>query len=489
MALPKPTARVFRGTVAYAAGGVIQRTIGFFLLPLYARVLSTAEYGQIGVLMTLVVGLTTLLGLGLETAVFRTYVQLRGQPGDLQRFVNSVGAFAVFAPLAVASLIAIAGAPLLERVFDIPRWAVTMGFLGAALYVSATVIPLAMLRAQERLRDYVRLSMAYVVATVGLTVLLVVVLRWGVLGWMLAFAGASAVLLVIGLLMLDHRWTIGVDWKQVSAALAFGLPMIPHALAQWGLSLSDRAILGAFLPSTDVGIYYVAYQFGLPISVIAIALSQAVQPLYAQASIDHARQAQLAPAASTQVLTTALLTMVVLLLGPPAVRGLLPASYAPAASLIPWIALGHGLFGLYFIPMNAVTLLSGRNQWVWLVTVTAALANIGLNLLLVPQFGAAAAAVNTLVGYAILLVGVTAYMYRVTNGPVSLQWSRMGAGLAIVVLTTGAAMLLLPENGPGAVIIRLAVVGIATATLGALGLLGGPLALLRLRRQQPAIKP
>jgi O-antigen/teichoic acid export membrane protein len=489
MALPEPTTRVFRGTIAYAAGGVIQRTIGFLLLPVYARVLTTAEYGQIGVLMTLVVGLTTLLGLGLETAVFRTYVQLREQPGDLKRFVNSVGAFAVVAPLAVAAVLAIAASPLLERVFDVPRWAVTVGFLGAAMYVSATVIPLAILRAQERLRDYLRLSMVYVVATVALTVLLVVLLRWGVLGWMLAFAGAAAILLLTGLLMLGHPWTIRMDWKHVAAALAFGLPMIPHALAQWGLSLSDRAILAAFLPLTDVGIYYVAYQFGLPISVIAIALSQAVQPLYAQASMDHVSRAQLAPAASTQILTTALITMIVVLLGPPAVHAFLPGSYAPAASLIPWIALGHGLFGLYFIPMNAVTLLSGRNQWVWLVTVTAALANIGLNLLFVPRFGAVAAAVNTCVGYAILLIGVTAYMYRVTKGPVSLQWSRIGAGLAIVILATGPAMLLTAENGPGGVIIRLAAIAVVTALFGALGLIGGPLALLRIRRQQPALKP
>lgn len=488
MTLPEPTTRVLRGTVAYAAGGVIQRTIGFLLLPLYARVLSTAEYGQIGVLMTLVVGLAALLGLGLETAVFRTYVRLREQPGELKRFINSVGAFAVIAPLFVAALVAIALSPLLERVFDVPRWAMIVGFLGAALYVSATVIPLAILRAQERLRDFLRLSTVHVVATAGLTLLFVVLLRWGVLGWMLAFAGAATILLVIGLFMLGHRWTIGMDWKHVAAALAFGLPMIPHALAQWGLSLSDRAILGAFLPSTDVGIYYVAYQFGLPISVIAIALSQAVQPLYAEASRDRVRHAQLAPAASNQILTTALLTMIVALLGPPAVRAFLPSSYAPAASLIPWIAVGHGLFGLYFIPMNAVTLLSGRNQWVWLVTVTAALANIGLNLLFVPRFGAGAAAVNTCVGYAILLIGVTAYMYRVTDGPVAFQWSRIGVGGALVILATGSAMLLTAEDVAGGVIIRLAAIAVIIALFAALGLMGGPLALLRIGRHQTAPK-
>jgi O-antigen/teichoic acid export membrane protein len=489
MALPEPTSRVLRGTVAYAAGGVLQRTIGFLLLPLYARVLSTAEYGEIGVLMTLVVGLATLLGLGLETAVFRTYVRLKAQPAELERFVNSVGLFALIAPLFVGTLAAAALSSPIERVFGVPGLAVSVGFLGAALYVSATIVPLALMRAQERLRDFARLSVVYVIATAGLTLLAVVVLGWGALGWMIAFAGASAVLLGTGLIMLGHRWTTRVQWPYVAAALAFGLPMIPHALAQWGLSLSDRAVLGAFLPSTDVGIYYVAYQFGLPISVIAIALSQALQPLYARASLDHAKQGQLATAASNQILATALLTMIVVLLGPPAVRGLLPASYAPAGALIPWIALGQGLFGLYFVPMNTVTLLSGRNQWVWLVTGTAALANIGLNLLFVPRFGAAAAAVNTCVGYAILLAGVTAYMYRVTQGrPVEFQWSRIGVGLALVILFTGSAMLLSGDDVPAGLLVRLGAIAAVSALFATLHLVVGSPALLDGRRES-ASKP
>jgi len=345
MALPQPTTRVLRGTVAYAAASVIQRAIGFLLLPLYARVLTPGEYGQIAVVTTVTAALGTLLGLGLETAVFRTYSRLRDQPRERRRFTNTVGTFTLVAPLLVAALAGLGLSPVIERMFEVPRLAVTLGFLGAALSISATVVPLAILRAQERFGDFIRLSGVQVVVTVGFTLTFVVLLRWGVLGWMLSIVGAAAILLVTGLVVLGHRWTSEMDWRHLTAALAFGLPMIPHALAQWGLSLSDRAILGAFLESSDVGVYYVAYQFGLPISVISIALSQAVQPLYAEASIDDERHSQLAPAASHQFLTTALLTMVVALLGPLAVQALLPSSYAPAASLIPWIASAGGTAG------------------------------------------------------------------------------------------------------------------------------------------------
>jgi O-antigen/teichoic acid export membrane protein len=271
-----------------------------------------------------------------------------------------------------------------------------------------------------------------------------------------------------------------MDGRYLAGALAFGLPMIPHALAHWGLSLSDRAILGAFLQSADVGVYYVAYQFGLPISVIAIALTQAVQPLYAEASITEHRDAELARAASHQALVAAFLTMAVAVLGPPAVHAFLPSEYAPAASFVPWIALGHGLFALYFIPMNAITVLSGRNRWVWVVTVTAALVNVGLNLLLVPRIGATAAAINTAVGYAILLFGVSMYMYRVVERPVTFEWARIGLGLMLIVAASASAMLFNPSDPVLGLVIRGGVVALVIVLFATVGLMKIPSIFARL---------
>lgn len=474
MAPRLPTTRVLRGTITYAAAAVSQRTIGFLLLPLYARVLSPAEYGQIGVLTTITAALGALLGLGLETAVFRSYVRLRDQPVEQTRFINTVGAFVLVVPLVVAVVAAVGLSSPMEAWFNVPRSGVALGFVGAALAIAATVVPLAVLRAQERLRDYVRLSGVQVLVTVGLTFGFVVILRWGVLGWMLALACSAGILLLRGLAVLGHRWSRDLDPRHLAAALAFGLPMVPHALAHWGLSLSDRAILAAFLDSAEVGIYYVAYQFGMPISVIAIALTQAVQPLYAEASLADDRHPELARSASHQVVTTGFLTMAVALLGPPAVLGFLPGSYAAAAPLIPWIALGHGLFGLYFVPMNAITLLSGRNQWVWIVTVTAALANVGLNLLFVPRIGATAAAVNTAVGYAILLVGVSVYMHRIVDQPVRFEWSRISLGLIIIVAAAIAAVVISPVDPVLALLTRGATVLLVAIVLAAVGQFGIP---------------
>lgn len=446
MASPHPRTRLLNGVIAYAAAAVIQRAIGFLLLPVYARVLTPAEYGQIGVLMTIAAAVGTVLSLGLETAVFRGYVRLGDRPAELRRFVNTVGTFAIVVPLLVAVPAGIGLSSTFQSAFGVPGPAVALGFMGAALLTSATVVPLAILRAQERLRDYVRLTGVQVVLTVGLTFTLVVILRWGVIGWMLAFAAASAALLIRGVLLLNHAWSREMEARHLVAAIAFGLPMIPHALAHWGLSLSDRVILAMYLDPAAVGVYYVAYLFGLPISLLAVGLSQAVQPLYARASVADGRNRELSRSVSHQALACILATMVVAILGPPAVRAFLPSAYAPAASFVPWIALGHGLYALYFIPMNVITVLSGKNRWVWVVTVIAALLNVGLNVVLVPRIGATAAAINTVVGYAILVVGVSIYMFRVVDRPLTFEWPRIILSLTIAIAATVVAMLFTPED-------------------------------------------
>jgi O-antigen/teichoic acid export membrane protein len=69
--------------------------------------------------------------------------------------------------------------------------------------------------------------------------------------------------------------------------------------------------------------------------------------------------------------------------------------------------------GAYFMPMNALSMTAGRTAAIPLITLVAASANVGLNLLLVPRFGAIAAAVNTAIGYGILAALTFVYAQRV----------------------------------------------------------------------------
>ena len=63
--------QLIRGTATYTIGAILQRSVTFLLLPLFTRILSPAEFGQVGILTTLASAASVLASFGLETAVFR----------------------------------------------------------------------------------------------------------------------------------------------------------------------------------------------------------------------------------------------------------------------------------------------------------------------------------------------------------------------------------------------------------------------------------
>ena len=468
------TQRAMRGTFTYASASVVQRAIGFLLLPIYARVLTPSEYGEVSIVITIAAATGAIFGLGLETAVLRTLITLADRPLERDRFLNTVGGFALLAPTVLALAVAGPIGLIAQAAFGVPATTVALGIIGSGLTASTVIVPFAVLRAEERLRDYLQISAVQAIAGITLSFVLVVILRWGVSGWILATALTAALTVLWGLVVLSHPWSRDVDTKYLTAALAFGLPIVPHALSHWALAVSDRAILGLFVSASDIGLYYIAYQFTLPITIISIAVAQSVQPLYARSVESASMRTELARVTTYQVLIVAFLVMAVALLGPPVIALVLPPSYIGATGLIAPIAIGIGFFGLYLIPMNVVTIISGRTRWVWLVTVTAAATNIGLNLLLIPRFGVFAAAVDTALGYGALLLGVAVYMRTVSKERLAFEWGRIAVGIVMIAGVTLVAYVTTPDGASALdlVIRGLAVIGVGVAMM-ATGLLPG----------------
>jgi O-antigen/teichoic acid export membrane protein len=437
---------VVRGSVTYALAAVIQRAVGLLMLPIYVRVVGSAEYGQLAVATTIASAVSTVLSFGLETAIFRSYIHLGPDPTKRDRFVNTVGIFLMVVPLLSVIVLGLLLVGPLSAFFGIRPEAIALALAGVALTVPATILPMALLRAQERLGDYLRVSAVTVVAQTALMLLLVVVLRLGLDGWLIAALLAAGVQLFTGLLILGHRWKRTFDLILLKGALAFGLPLIPHALSHWALALSDRTVLGAYVSASQIGIYNLAYQLALPIGVLAVGMNQGIMPIYAEATHDEVRRRELGGLASRQFVVTCLIGMTVALLGPPTIRLVMPAEFGPSAALLPWIAAGYVFFGLYFLPMNAVSVMAGQTRWVWTATVAAGAVNIGLNLATVPTFGTTAAAVNTAVAYGVLLVLLVGYQYGVVRAPIPLVWRRIGIALAVMGIGLLCSILLLPDD-------------------------------------------
>jgi steroid 5-alpha reductase family enzyme len=80
---------VVTATAAYAAVTVVQRGLPLVLLPIYTRALTPAEYGELGVLIALGIGLAYLLSFGQEVSLFRQLFQIGENPHERRRLLET----------------------------------------------------------------------------------------------------------------------------------------------------------------------------------------------------------------------------------------------------------------------------------------------------------------------------------------------------------------------------------------------------------------
>jgi O-antigen/teichoic acid export membrane protein len=424
-------------SAVYGLGSVLTRGLGFVLLPVYTRYLSPAEYGIVALTVTCTVVLGMLYPLGLRGAVSRTYYE--GGTAEERRDRVSTLWIAMLLFAAVSALIldrigpSLAAAVLPEVPFHpylrLAVWTAFLGVLG--------LTPLVLLQVRERALPYVLLNFSTAITTTAVTVWLVVrgggaqgYLQGALIG--AALAAIPYLALTIGQIRPVFRLSI------LMPALAFSLPLVPHALAGWALEMSDRAILTRFLPLHDVGVYSLGYQLGAAMGLATMAFNAAWVPFLFGTLKNEGEKAhpKLARLVTYYAVVLCFIGLGWSLLVEHAITLIAGPEFREAYRITPWVVGGYVFAGLYLIPTNLI-FWRQRTQVIPLLTLAAGAVNVGLNLWLVPRYGASAAAWSTLAAYAVLLI--LTWLTAERLHPFPYEYRRLGliAGLALALFLAG----------------------------------------------------
>ena len=85
--------KLVKNSSIYTVVSVLQKAIGFFLLPLYTRYLMPADYGVVSVVTSIEAFLTAFYMLSLHGAVTRFYFSLRNDLGELKKLWGTCFSF------------------------------------------------------------------------------------------------------------------------------------------------------------------------------------------------------------------------------------------------------------------------------------------------------------------------------------------------------------------------------------------------------------
>jgi O-antigen/teichoic acid export membrane protein len=385
-------------------GTFLRRGAVFLLIPLYTAFLRPDAYAILA-FVEVIVSLTRIIfTLGLDTAAFRfyfTYQDIRERHG----FYSSIWLFQLAVSGLLTILLASAGGRTFGRFIEqIPfdpyiRVALWIAFFRAGF----EFIAMELLRAKGAARTYAWLSLVSFVVSVGLQVYMVAGVRAGVDGAVMGMLWAAVIMAAFYSLVIIRECGPRPSIRFLSPALRYSLPLVPHFLAHWLLSLSDRWILERNVSLADLGVYSLGDQIRQGYNVIPWSANSALMPTFGRASKDHAQRGMIPKLVTYYMLGIGGFGLAVVLFTPLVLPLIAPPEYSRAVSVVPWLILGAVFYGAYFMPMNVLAQTLGVTSTISAITLLAGGINVGLNLLLVPHFGIMAAAVNTAAGYGVLL--------------------------------------------------------------------------------------
>jgi O-antigen/teichoic acid export membrane protein len=429
--------QLLRHLVIYGVGDAAPSLVSFLLLRVYTNYLSTADYGVIGLLLT-VEGVTRVLfRWGTDGAFMRLFYDARNDVD--RRLLTSTLLLFLTAVNGLLLAIGFAATPFLGRyMFEGPAYD---GLIRLVIFntflTTFHFVPNSLLRIREQSVTFSVLTSAKSVATIVVRLLLVVPFRWGVTGVVLADT-----IVTIAFTIIMARWVVPLLRPVFSRgvlreALRFGMPRLPHALAHQVIAVSDRYLMAAFLPLGDIGLYGVGSSFGQALKMFLNGFEFAWAPFY--------YGAMNRPDAKTLYsrLGTYLFAAVVLLaaglsaVARDLVRLMTASEFHRAAIVIPWTAIGVIAQACYQVAALGLNI-TKRTKYFPISTGAAAAFSVCANLLLIPRFGLIGAAWANAASYVLLTLTIGWFSYR--EYPIRYEWRRLGlvaiAGLAAYTAAT-----------------------------------------------------
>jgi O-antigen/teichoic acid export membrane protein len=434
-----------RDTIAYGLSSVAVSVFAIFMVPLYTRILSPADYGLMA-LVTAIMGMVgTFVVLGLDSAAGRWYFD----DGDESRRMSVMGSWfwCQLVVSAVVSVLVIVSAPWLgSHISKAPlaSWVLVLAALAIPLATFRQVAGL-LLRCNRLPWKAAGFFTASALSSVVASAVLVLVFHLRVPGVFLGqllgavFTAVLAVTIIKRQIRPRHY-----SPRMLSAMVRFGLPLIPAAVAAWITASSDRIILNVMLGETAVGLYSVAASVAGVVALFTVGFQFAWGP-FALSTFNEPRGREvLGVALSWFMLVSCFLAVTVSIFASEVLRLLTTAKFFDAASSVPYLAFSVVAMGVMQVVAIGANV-AKRSTIVAGSVFFGSAVNVALNFALIPVMGRDGAGAATLAAY----LGAAAYMYIGSQRHFTIEY-RLGQLIVIVswsvVAVIGSRLFL---SGPG----------------------------------------
>lgn len=387
--------KFFANSILYTMGSMMTPLIGFIMLPFFTNNLSTAEYGILTTIQTLIGMFQLFLLLSLHGAVTRFFYDFLDQPQKQKEYLGTIYIFVIIFSTLVSLVLLLLSDFIGSILFsEIPIKPYYFYLVGMAWLSALLTLPLALLRALEKANLYILVNFFKSILIMILTIYLISDKGLGVEGALLAQIMATFVIVLITYILQLKYLKIAFNWTFIKQSLRFSLPLLPHVASSWIINSSDRIILEKFVEISDLGVYALAAQISMVLGLFYSSLNSALVPRYTRLRIDGSDN-EANKLLRTFSIIIILFGILAIPIGIYAVKILTTTEYHGAIVLIPILLIGQIINGYYFV-FVAKLFYTKKSGAIATSSSIAAITNILINLSLIPVIGVLGAVLSTI---------------------------------------------------------------------------------------------
>ena len=340
-----------KNAVIYSFFSLLQRGLGFFLLPVYTSVLASNELGIISTASAIIAFFVILFGVSLRGSVAYYFYEYKDK--DLQYLKKIYGTSTVF--ILAFTILGVFGllltqkwllAPLFENISFMPYIMLSLMsmFLQPLYFFYQSV-----LKAKQEAKKASALDFIYFGVMVGLTLLLILGFNFKAEGALIANVIASCIVFVISIFGLHKEIIWHFSSEILKKILRYSLPLVPHNISGWAMNMMDKVMLNSMTSLTLVGLFDVGSQIGKVVNMISLGVNSAYAPwFFDQVKNDPNSKTNIVTVTHKIVLFYVFIGVAMSWVAPELLQIISKPEYHDAWTVVPIIATAFVINGFYF---------------------------------------------------------------------------------------------------------------------------------------------
>ncbi|MFC4386546.1 lipopolysaccharide biosynthesis protein [Gracilibacillus marinus] len=393
---------LIRNSGIYTFANIINSAIPFFLLPILTVYLTPTDYGIVSMFGVLIGIVLPFMGLNSNASISRKFYD---EDKDFSVYLSTALYILVASSFAVL-LIFLIFSDVISELSAFPQQYLLIVVV-AGLGNSLIQITLTLWRVREKPILFGIFQISQTIMNVSVSLLLVVGLSQGWQGRVNGQVIAILLFAIIGIIIVIKRERVGFTYNNAYAKdiVSYGVPLIPHALGAFLITMTDRIFITNMIGVGETGIYTVAYQIGMIIQLLQDSFNKAWIP-YLFSNLKKGTdqiKVKIVKISYIYFILIIIITLLLSLLAPYIVDIFIGEAFVDSVQFIFWISLGFAFNGMYKMISGPIFYVKKTRILSFLTFVTAIL-NIIFNYWFIKWNGTLGAAQATTLSFFITFI-------------------------------------------------------------------------------------